>query len=83
MYGTYLCCSKVFAFDKDIKRVSTLNTMTLRAGASCVKVIHKDFLRVDPADSQYRDVKYILVDPSCSGSGLFIIIIYLQRCLDW
>jgi 25S rRNA (cytosine2278-C5)-methyltransferase len=29
-----------------------------------------DFLKVDPNDLMYENVKGIIVDPSCSGSGL-------------
>jgi len=28
------------------------------------------FLDADPQDKRYRDVEYILLDPSCSGSGI-------------
>ena len=29
-----------------------------------------DFLKVDPNDEMYSKVEYILLDPSCSGSGV-------------
>ena len=29
-----------------------------------------NFLQVDPKNSKYKDVEYILLDPSCSGSGI-------------
>lgn len=32
--------------------------------------IHQDFLKVDPNDTKYKNVKSILLDPSCSGSGI-------------
>ncbi|WAR13759.1 NSUN5-like protein, partial [Mya arenaria] len=38
--------------------------------ATCVTPVFKDFLSVDPTDSSYARVEYILVDPSCSGSGM-------------
>ena len=38
-------------------------------GATCVEAKCQDFLAVNPKDSRYRDVEYILVDPSCSGTG--------------
>lgn len=60
---------KIFAFDQDIKRFSTLNILTIKAGASCVQAKLTDFMKVDPNDPAYKDVKYILVDPSCSGTG--------------
>ncbi|XP_052760482.1 28S rRNA (cytosine-C(5))-methyltransferase-like [Mya arenaria] len=61
---------KVFAFDKDKKRVEILKKMVTTAGATCVTPVFKDFLSVDPTDSSYARVEYILVDPSCSGSGM-------------
>ena len=60
---------KIFAFDRDASRLSTMHALLKKAGAECVSVTHKDFVRVDPYDPKYKDVKYILVDPSCSGSG--------------
>ena len=30
----------------------------------------QSFLQVDPRDKLYADVEYILLDPSCSGSGI-------------
>eukprot|EP00555_Chaetoceros_dichaeta_P001257 CAMPEP_0198278522 /NCGR_PEP_ID=MMETSP1447-20131203/66421_1 /TAXON_ID=420782 /ORGANISM="Chaetoceros dichaeta, Strain CCMP1751" /LENGTH=585 /DNA_ID=CAMNT_0043973607 /DNA_START=41 /DNA_END=1795 /DNA_ORIENTATION=+ len=35
-----------------------------------VLTIHEDFLKVDPKDKTYKKVKCILLDPSCSGSGI-------------
>lgn len=60
---------KLFAFDLDAKRLSTMSTLLLRAGVTCHRLANQDFLKVDPADPQYKDVEYILLDPSCSGSG--------------
>lgn len=38
------------------------------AGVTCCSVSRKDFTKINPAE--YSDVKYILLDPSCSGSGI-------------
>jgi len=46
-----------------------MRTLLKKTGTDCVSATHKDFLRVSPRDPKYKDVKYILVDPSCSGSG--------------
>jgi len=46
-----------------------MHTLLKKTGADCVSTTHKDFLLVDPHDPKYKEVKYILVDPSCSGSG--------------
>ncbi|RCH90660.1 hypothetical protein CU097_000379, partial [Rhizopus azygosporus] len=32
--------------------------------------IHGSFLEADPNDPQYSQVEYLLLDPSCSGSGI-------------
>ena len=59
----------MFAFDKDSKRLSTLQNMVQKVGATCVEAKCQDFLSVGPNDDKYRKVEYILVDPSCSGTG--------------
>lgn len=59
----------IFAFDVDTKRLATMNTMLMRAGVTSFKLAQQDFLTVDPHDPKYSKVKYILLDPSCSGSG--------------
>lgn len=61
---------KIFAFDKDAKRLATMNILSLRSGASCISLHNEDFLKVDPYNRKYDKVEYILVDPSCSGSGI-------------
>lgn len=50
-------------------RLTTMSTMLVRAGATCYELANQDFLTVDPYDPKYREVKYILLDPSCTGSG--------------
>ncbi|XP_072209714.1 28S rRNA (cytosine-C(5))-methyltransferase [Excalfactoria chinensis] len=60
----------IFAFDVDTKRLATMNTMLTRAGVTSFKLAQQDFLTVDPHDPKYSKVKYILLDPSCSGSGM-------------
>ncbi|KAK7884091.1 hypothetical protein WMY93_027214 [Mugilogobius chulae] len=51
-------------------RVCTMSTLLLRAGVTCHQLKHQDFLKVDPHSPEYREVEYILLDPSCSGSGM-------------
>jgi len=60
---------RIFAFDRDASRLSTMRALLKKTDVECVTTTHKDFLRVDPHDPKYKDVEYILVDPSCSGSG--------------
>ncbi|KAL7987103.1 hypothetical protein Chor_006022 [Crotalus horridus] len=61
---------QIFAFDLDAKRLATMSTMLVRAGVTCYQLAHQDFLATDPTDSRYSKVRYILLDPSCSGSGM-------------
>ncbi|XP_066492598.1 28S rRNA (cytosine-C(5))-methyltransferase [Tiliqua scincoides] len=61
---------RIFAFDLDAQRLATMSTMLVRAGASCCDLTHLDFLATDPGEPKYGNVKYILMDPSCSGSGM-------------
>ncbi|XP_066835527.1 28S rRNA (cytosine-C(5))-methyltransferase [Anser cygnoides] len=61
---------QIFAFDLDAKRLATMNTMLMRAGVTSFKLAQQDFLTVDPQDPKYSKVTYILLDPSCSGSGM-------------
>ncbi|XP_073526855.1 28S rRNA (cytosine-C(5))-methyltransferase [Phyllobates terribilis] len=61
---------KVFAFDLDTKRLATMSTLLLRAGVTCQELANVDFLTVNPSEPKYHKVSHILVDPSCSGSGM-------------
>lgn len=64
---------RLFAFDLDAKRLTTMSTLLLRAGITCQQLANQDFLKVDPKNPQYKDVEYMLLDPSCSGSGVLIL----------
>ncbi|KAJ3260632.1 putative 28S rRNA (cytosine-C(5))-methyltransferase [Boothiomyces macroporosus] len=59
---------KITAFDMDRKRLDTLERLTGRAGCSNIKAVHGSFLDANPKD--YSNIEYILLDPSCSGSGI-------------
>ncbi|KAM8991232.1 28S rRNA (cytosine-C(5))-methyltransferase isoform 1-T1 [Ara ararauna] len=61
---------QIFAFDVDTKRLATMSTMLTRAGVTGFQLAQQDFLTVDPGDPKYSKVAYILLDPSCSGSGM-------------
>ncbi|KAM6928846.1 28S rRNA (cytosine-C(5))-methyltransferase [Lycodopsis pacificus] len=61
---------RLFAFDLDAKRLATMATLLLRAGVTCQQLANQDFLKVDPDSPQFKDVEYVLLDPSCSGSGM-------------
>ncbi|XP_064610837.1 28S rRNA (cytosine-C(5))-methyltransferase-like isoform X2 [Liolophura sinensis] len=61
---------RIFAFDKKKARLSTMERLLSKAGVTCATIQHQDFLQVKANDPVYKDVGYILVDPSCSGSGM-------------
>jgi putative methyltransferase len=63
---------KVHAFEKDRNRSQTLSKMVQQAGASALVTVHaqSDFLLTAPTEKQYGNVTAILLDPSCSGSGI-------------
>ncbi|KAI5860548.1 S-adenosyl-L-methionine-dependent methyltransferase [Durotheca rogersii] len=66
------CAQTVFAFEKDRGRARTLDKMVQLAGAKGTVRISfgQDFLRVDPHADMFRRVGCLLLDPSCSGSGI-------------
>lgn len=60
----------IVAFERNPNRYQVLKTMTSKAGGS--KIItckNMDFTKANPAD--FANVDALLVDPSCSGSGIF------------
>ncbi|KAF5392260.1 hypothetical protein D9757_001514 [Collybiopsis confluens] len=67
----------LFAFERDRKRFSTLQAMLGKAKCRNVEPINADFLTVDPMDSKYSTVTHMLLDPSCSGSGIINRLDYL------
>ncbi|KAJ1337440.1 25S rRNA (cytosine2278-C5)-methyltransferase [Microdochium nivale] len=66
------CIQKVFAFEKDKARSRTLEKMVRIAGGDEIVRMSfgQDFLKVDPLSPLYDNVTCLLLDPSCSGSGI-------------
>ncbi|KAI1313755.1 S-adenosyl-L-methionine-dependent methyltransferase [Xylaria venustula] len=62
----------VYAFEKDRHRARTLDKMVNLAGAQEITrmSLGQDFLKVDPEAALYKNVGALLLDPSCSGSGI-------------
>ncbi|KAJ1850251.1 putative 28S rRNA (cytosine-C(5))-methyltransferase, partial [Coemansia sp. RSA 2703] len=60
----------VYAFDRDARRLRTLEHMTRQAHCTSVVAQCTSFLDVDPLDAQYAEAECLLLDPSCSGSGM-------------
>ena len=63
---------KVFAYEKDKFRAITLQKMVNRASADSIVTVKAsaDFLRANPDSEEFANVGAILLDPSCSGSGI-------------
>lgn len=71
---THLCSimsntGKIYAFERNEVRYNTLKEQVEKYGASNIETYHSDFLKVAP---EKYNVDYILLDPSCSGSGIHI-----------
>lgn len=71
---------KIFAFDKNPQRARLLKQRMNDAGAQkIVEVSNEDFLEVDVRNAKYKSVSCVLLDPSCSGSGVARV---LERVLE-
>ncbi|KAL0067862.1 hypothetical protein AAF712_005030 [Marasmius tenuissimus] len=70
-------CIQLFAFEKDKRRFSTLEMMLGKAKCKNIKAVNADFLATDPQDPELSKVTHILLDPSCSGSGIVNRLDYL------
>ncbi|KAL7541641.1 hypothetical protein ACHAXR_011076 [Thalassiosira sp. AJA248-18] len=70
--------STIFAFERSESRYKILDDrMKLlvpppsdNGNKVAVVPIHGDFLKADPSDPQFASVRAIMLDPSCSGSGI-------------
>ena len=72
--------STIYAFERSSTRYNILQERMNKlvphttAISSEIKVevepIHGDFLRADPSDPKFANVRAIMLDPSCSGSGI-------------
>ncbi|KAM0436960.1 hypothetical protein ACHAPT_002675 [Fusarium lateritium] len=62
----------IYAFEKDPRRAQTLEKMVKTAGSRNMTQIGfgQDFLQVNPESDKYKSVGALLLDPSCSGSGI-------------
>ena len=62
---------RIHACERDPRRSKILQDMVEKAGAADVHVLAKqDFLALDPNAEQFSEVTHLLLDPSCSGSGI-------------
>lgn len=62
----------IHAFEKNKGRAETLDKMVNLAGSNTFTTLHPghDFLKTDPNSGTYQNVGALLLDPSCSGSGI-------------
>ena len=63
---------KIYAYERDKSRASTLLTLLQTAGVQpfVITKVGQDFLKTDPAKAPWDGISTILLDPSCSGSGI-------------
>ncbi|KOX74880.1 Putative methyltransferase NSUN5 [Melipona quadrifasciata] len=59
---------KIYAVEVDKLRYQMLCKTIELTGASCVETVNKDALALK--SDEYPNVEYVLVDPTCSGSGI-------------
>jgi putative methyltransferase len=66
------CTQAIHAFEKNQGRAETLEKMVNLAGSHIWTKLHpaQDFLQTNPSDAAYKNVGALLLDPSCSGSGI-------------
>jgi 25S rRNA (cytosine2278-C5)-methyltransferase len=62
----------IYAFEKNNGRAETLEKMVNLAGSDTWTKLHpgQDFLKTDPESTSFKNVGALLLDPSCSGSGI-------------
>ncbi|KAF9237623.1 S-adenosyl-L-methionine-dependent methyltransferase [Melanogaster broomeanus] len=73
---------QLYAFERDKRRFSTLQTMLAKATCKNVEAINIDFLKIDPLTPKYAKATHILLDPSCSGSGIINRLDHLLETLE-
>ncbi|GAB6019111.1 Putative 28S rRNA (cytosine-C(5))-methyltransferase [Chamberlinius hualienensis] len=60
----------ILSSDRSEERIQTMYTMVELHGAQCIQTSVIDFTEINPKEEPYSSVKYIILDPSCSGSGM-------------
>jgi putative methyltransferase len=64
---------RVFACERSSARFDVLKTRMdslVSSPSVAVEPMHVDFLKIDPSDPKFANVRAIMLDPSCSGSGI-------------
>ena len=70
LMSIFFVLRKIFAIDINEERCKTMDSMLKHFGATCCEVVHEDFLKISPDDEKYSGATHILVDPTCTGSGV-------------
>ncbi|KAJ9266755.1 hypothetical protein DTO212C5_6182 [Paecilomyces variotii] len=62
----------VYSMDASPTRAKTLQKMVTLAGADKIVTVlqGQDFLALDPSEPRFENIAGLLLDPSCSGSGI-------------
>ncbi|CAH0406647.1 unnamed protein product [Chilo suppressalis] len=63
---------RIYAVERNEKRYQTLCDFVQKTDSKCVETLHRDSL--DIKRGEFEDVEYILLDPSCSGSGMELCV---------
>ena len=63
---------KIYACERDKGRASTMLALLRTAGAERHVTVKagQDFLKIDPLEAHWVTISTLLLDPSCSGSGI-------------
>ncbi|KAL8918434.1 MAG: hypothetical protein Q9208_007339 [Pyrenodesmia sp. 3 TL-2023] len=66
------CKARILACEKDKARAKLLKSMVALAGCHDMVTVKagQDFLLLDPGKAPCKDIGSLLLDPSCSGSGI-------------
>ena len=63
---------QIFACERDPRRSDVLQKMIGTAGAEQIVTVlpRQDFFALDPSEERFANVTHLLLDPTCSGSGI-------------
>ncbi|XP_050220378.1 25S rRNA (cytosine-C(5))-methyltransferase NSUN5 [Mercurialis annua] len=61
---------RIIACELNKDRIKRLEYTVKLSGAANIEVRHCDFLNLNPKDASFSKIRAILLDPSCSGSGI-------------
>ncbi|XGW10341.1 hypothetical protein V3C99_012098 [Haemonchus contortus] len=61
---------RIWATDRSEDRIETMKNILEECGVENASILHGDFLKTDVNEKKFSEVKYAIVDPPCSGSGM-------------